>query len=310
MLLAAVGCGYERQLPRGQNEETSQAATSPHPWTGIFSDMPKLFTKVLNICWEFRKDCTKPGTTISELQYTLRLIEEAKSIHEQLKSLSLPAEATHLAVSGTADERTPLDHFVAIAEAYRLASILHLCQTFADVVSMRMPGGDHPPMDRQAQWTECITPLSLRLVEVLQTIPSESGTKIMQILLCISASTGLRFHSSPGSTGALLGEKIENISNQENMSITEYADMFNVPRLNAIETTSCLDQPVLDIGEARGFLLKRMNDLENNLPPRPIVVAKKLIRSIWERYDAEAPGKYEIHWIDIMDATGLRSFFG
>lgn len=310
MLLAAVGSGYERQHSRGLHKELPLITESPHPWTGIFSDVPRLFARVLNLCWEFRKRCTKPGTTIHELQSTLRIIEEAKLIHEQLTALTLPAEATHLAVSGTADERTPLDHFVAVAEAYRLASILHLCQTFADVVSMRMTVEEKSTSDRQASWAECVTPLSLRLVELLRTIPSESGTKIMQILLCVSAGTGLRFHSLSRSDDALFRDRRQNSGNIETMSISEYASMFDASGSKAIGTKGDLEKAMLDIGEARGFVLKLMNDLENTLPPRPIVVAKKLIRSIWTAYDTEVSGNFNIHWIDIVESTGLRSFFG
>jgi hypothetical protein len=66
----------------------------------------------------------------------------------------------------------------------------------------------------------------------------------------------------------------------------------------------------LDISTSREFIVRRLDILENTLQPRPIQVAKKLVKAIWTAYDHEPPGSTSVHWFDVMEAHDLRSLFG
>lgn len=310
MLLAAVGSDYTSQLLRDRNEEPSLLTMRPHPWTGILPNVPRLFRRVMSICWKFQRHCKNPQVTTKGLQDALRLIGEAKSIHAQLVMIRTSIEAAFLTTSETDDERTPSAHFAWLAEAYRLASMLHLYQTFADVAAMRMSDCDYRVQsNRQAQWVRCITPVSLQLLTALRNIPQDSGTKIMQMFLYISASTGLRFHNMARIHGSY-AVACETKAIDEFMGFSEYADRFDTLVSVHEQSVTILEQASLDVGEARGLILSCMNNMENMLPPKPVVVAKRLIQSIWTAYDSETAGNYDSHWIEVVHTTGLRSFFG
>jgi hypothetical protein len=76
------------------------------------------------------------------------------------------------------------------------------------------------------------------------------------------------------------------------------------------EQLSSVTRSELEIDNARQFLLCRLNALEMALPPWPVVVARNLVKSIWNAYDSNRPGVNNVHWIDIMERQGLRSLFG
>ncbi|CAK7222747.1 hypothetical protein SCUCBS95973_004950 [Sporothrix curviconia] len=110
----------------------------------------------------------------------------------------------------TGDSRTPPSHLALIAEAYRLSSLLVLYETFPSLGFLRLPGraptegggclsnavSDAFSLSLAGSpavlWQEWITPLSLHLLQVLERIPPTSGSRVIQPLLYICASTGLR----------------------------------------------------------------------------------------------------------------------
>jgi len=54
----------------------------------------------------------------------------------------------------------------------------------------------------------------------------------------------------------------------------------------------------------------RLDELELTLPPKPIGVAKQLLRAVWSAYDEEIDMARRTHWLDVMSYTGLHSLFG
>ncbi|EXK78462.1 hypothetical protein FOQG_16871 [Fusarium oxysporum f. sp. raphani 54005] len=103
---------------------------SPHPWTGVSTTISRLFTRTMKVCHNFHFNVKQHSTiTAHNLTTALKLIKEAKAIEERLIHLDFE---TSQPVGETGDERTPCGHLVNIAEAYRLAGLLHLYQTFPD----------------------------------------------------------------------------------------------------------------------------------------------------------------------------------
>jgi hypothetical protein len=286
--ISADGYPTAEQAPLDIDQEP------PHPWTGVSTTITILFTRAIKLCRSFRVKVNQRNVVAADnLTAGLRLIEEAKAIKERLLrfTISLPVEET-------GDQRTPCGHLVKVAEAYRLAGLLHLYQTFPDLVTPRLLNSvSIGRRNTGAAGDEVIIRLGLHLVTILKQLPPDSGSRMTQPLLCITASTGLRFTSSNA------------IPDIEECDMSEY-----VSRLcradKGPEQLSSFTMSDLEIGNARQFLLCRLNTLEMVLPPRPVIVAKNLVKSIWNAYDNDRPDGSNIHWIDIMERQSLRSLFG
>ncbi|KAM6508506.1 hypothetical protein FALCPG4_018347 [Fusarium falciforme] len=282
--------------PTAEEAQSDIDQEPPHPWTGVSTTISKLFTRTMKLCHNFHFNLKQHSTvTAHNLTTALNLIEEAKAIEERLVRLDF--EISH-PMGETGDQRTPCGHLVNIAEAYRLAGLLHLYQTFPDLVMRRLPNSILTGQrNTGTAGDELIIPLGLRLVKILKQLPPDSGSRMTQPLLCITASIGLRFTSSNATP------TIEACDMSDYISHLCRADKDT-------EQPSSVTRSELEIGNARQFILCRLNALEMALPPRPVVVARNLVKSIWNAYDNDRTGVNRVHWIDIMERQGLRSLFG
>ncbi|KXJ86349.1 fungal-specific transcription factor domain-domain-containing protein [Microdochium bolleyi] len=313
--------------PKAMSSKIEQSQVIPHPWTGTSATAQALLGRAIRLCRLFRLRFKRPGSmkmTALSLEAALGEIRQAQQIEEELLALE------HLTIDRimeTGDELSPRAHFCHVAEAYRLASLLQLYQTFPDLVTRRLPE-QVTDSSGCVPWDKWIVPLCLRLVDVLRQIPVSSGTRCIQPLLYITACTGLRFDQ------AVLAQSQEDLVAA---SPPQSADEF--PILNTstgVEPLQLLfglgfnedlprppNQPSsaatgaavvtalsLEVTHARQFILGRLGILEYSLPPAPIRVAQDLVKAVWAAYDADRdPAKYT-HWIDIMERSNLRTIFG
>ncbi|KAF5017532.1 hypothetical protein F66182_10533 [Fusarium sp. NRRL 66182] len=274
--------------------------SSPHPWTGISPLASQLFAQSMRLCRSFRRNLRLPKETGRDFQRALDEIREAQRLEERLLGLDFQGS---ICLASTGDYRTPSIHLAQVAEAYKLAALLQLYQTFPDLVALRLPPNSLHANSRHIPWEEWIIPLSLRLVNVLEHIPPSSGTRVIQPLLYITASTGLRYDATT---------LLDIPAPLFDADITPQTDPFasfdalgtSPPPVNLISRMS------LDISNARHFITGRLNMLENSLPPKPVLMAKELIKAIWDAYDSERPGSTCVHWVDVMEEKDLRSMFG
>lgn len=162
----------------------------PHPWTGTCAAAQRLFARSIRLCRRFRSHLRgRSISTGAALRAALRYIAEAQGLEEELLGLE-QIGVERVAVTG--DRLTPREHMVDVGEGYRLASLLQLYQTFPDLVVRRLPedvSGD----GHVVPWDRWVVPLSLRLIGTLRRVPPDSGTRCIQPLLYLSASTGLKF---------------------------------------------------------------------------------------------------------------------
>lgn len=285
----------------------------PHPWTGISATAQRLFTQAVRLCRRFRRHL-KQGTisTMKSLQTALKDIREAQEIEEELLGLKSPDVRE---ISDTGDVMTPKSHFIDIAEGYRLASLLQLYQTFPDLVARRLPG-DASEAAGFVPWDNWIVPLSIELVNTLRRIPVSSGTRCIQPLLYLSASTGLRFDEetltqqqpvniTAGSSSAALSTETGNADVNANIDpkISLDGEITDDPQITITRLS-------IEVTYARRFVMERLSSLEHSLPPAPILVAKDLVKAIWTTYDSDMPGSNYTHWIDVMEDSDLRTIFG
>ncbi|KAF4445613.1 putative transcriptional regulatory protein C15D4.02 [Fusarium austroafricanum] len=287
----------------------------PHPWTGVSNTVSRLLTQTLRLCRNYRYHVKNPGPFVTRDHATaLNMIEDAKALEEKLLGLDFESAPAN---TETGDQKTPCRHLVNVAEAYRLAGLIHIYQTFPELVLLRLPDNLSGPADAHIPWEECITPLSLRLTKLIEQLPADSGSKMTQPLLCITASTGLRFEPaettslSPESQVPLATPTPFDLGSTEHCGLSDYIGQLiqadeDIDRLS----TSTVPESRLKIVDARCFIVGRLDALEMLLPPRPIVVAKTLVQTIWNEYDKERPGAVGVHWIDVMEENNLRSLFG
>ncbi|KAF5601949.1 transcriptional regulatory [Fusarium subglutinans] len=286
----------------------------PHPWTGVSNTVSRLLTQTLRLCRNYRYHVKHPGPFATRDHATaLNMIEEAKTLEEKLLGLDFESAPAN---TETGDQKTPCRHLVNVAEAYRLAGLIHIYQTFPELVLLRLPDNLSGPADAHIPWEECITPLSLRLTKLIEQLPADSGSKMTQPLLCITASTGLRFEpsdtaSSPETQAPLATPTPFDLGSTEHCGLSDYIGQLiqadeDIERLSTTTAT----ESRMKIVEARCFIVRRLDALEALLPPRPIVVAKTLVQTIWNEYDKEKSGAASVHWIDVMEENNLRSLFG
>ncbi|KAK1995108.1 hypothetical protein LX36DRAFT_751324 [Colletotrichum falcatum] len=293
---------------------------SPHPWTGVSALATRLFSESIRLCRAARHRLRRAMDPQKYFSGALQDLMGAQRLEEQLLELDVPSENCPQQVD-TGDSRTPVSHLAGIAEAYRLSSLLHLYQTFPDLVSLRLPAESPMAESGSVPWDEWIIPLALRLVKVLEGIPATSGTRVVQPLLYISAGTGLR-HDAPavvpdalGGLGPLqrdpegrragsdLVVRQPPLFDSQNLSLY-VSQVADAPARQALVTAM-----TLDVGSARHFVMRRLSILESSLPPTPVVVAKELVQTIWRAYDNDV-GSPTVHWIDVMEDNDLRSMFG
>ncbi|RGP73678.1 transcription factor [Fusarium sporotrichioides] len=287
----------------------------PHPWTGVSNTVSRLLTQTLRLCRNYRYHVKHPGPFATRDHATaLKMIEEAKSLEEKLLGLDFESAPAN---TETGDQKTPCRHLINVAEAYRLAGLIHIYQTFPELVLLRLPDNMTGPADVHVPWEECITPLSLRLAKIIEQLPADSGSKMTQPLLCITASTGLRFEPAD-----ILSTNLESqvqaplvtplpfdLGSTEHCGLSDYIGQL-VQADEDIDRLATVSESRLNIFNTRCFIIGRLDALEALLPPRPIVVAKTLVQKIWNEYDKEKPNAVSVHWIDVMEENNLRSLFG
>ena len=315
--------------------ESTNADEQPHPWTGISSQTSHLFTETVRLCRRCRRRSMQNSTSLSLdglsiMQSAVSIpVEElqAERLEEQLLGMEIPLDS---GLGETGDNATPLSHLALVAEAYRLASLLLLYQTFPSLGFLRLPGRSLPFDNKTMVWQEWIIPLTLHLIKILKRIPPTSGSRVIQPLLYISASTGLympKLHppqlpmlglsegpqatvfQTSGGAGAGLGLDHDNLSSYINHLMDDRGGNVSASTPSPVSGGEYSDTAG-EVLRARQFVMDRLTTLESSLPPTPVMVAKELVAEIWRAYDNSTPGSEVVHWIDVMESTGLRSMFG
>ncbi|KAJ5364489.1 fungal-specific transcription factor domain-containing protein [Penicillium cataractarum] len=292
--------GPSWQLYQDPGDWTTQSI--PHPWTGISAITQRFFASAISICRKFHAREKRPHKISgSSLRGSLQDIEDASSLEQQIRIFQGSSQSDQL---NTGDICTPGSHLVSVAEAYRLAALLQLYETFDDLAT---PKDLHPVVSgKQGGASDCRRlSTTFNLLQILEGIPSNSGSRSIQPILYITASIGLRFRNTSNTT----------IIESDPFKETSLADMIGLessPSSSSMadwlstgsDTTLSTD---VRISKARHFVMTRFSALEQSLPSRPIKIAKALVSEIWASYDS-FPN--ETHWLDVMQRTGLYTIFG
>lgn len=272
---------------------------APHPWAGVSPNVLRLFGKAMALC---RRSRTRwrlnEATSYHILQGAMKDIEEATRIEEALLSVDVPQLPAAGQPPQTMNRLRDLHH---LTEAYSLCALLQLYETFPDLSAARVP--NLKDADRAAVWHTWVSPLALHVTDILGKV-APSSLSCIQPLLYLCAGSALRYDSKVpldhGNRGYLL-------RTDPNVAHTPTSAPFAVDfhLLNP-----GVSDDAVKTSRARGFVMTRLEQLELTLPPKPIGVAKDLMRAVWTAYDAEIGLARRTHWLDVMSYTGLHSIFG
>ncbi|KAG5790478.1 hypothetical protein H9Q69_010459 [Fusarium xylarioides] len=303
--VSVLTSAFERSRPSHTYTRSSYEA-EPHPWTGISLLSTTLFTRSIRLCRLYRHHTTErplhsPPTTPE--------IEQAKELEVELLQLQL--SPTPL-LSDTGDQRTPSNHLLHVAQAYQLVSLLQLYIEFPALLDPHIPLGSREPSEVEITmlWHKRIIPLTIRLIEVLEQIPSESSSCAIQPLLYICAATGLRHIPTLSLDMELSGGSPAKPRPME--SILDYLDLLKDPLERPEEEIGSLSvsQVAIDVSKGRAFVLRRLSVFKERLHPSPIAVAEKFVKELWAAYDEAPRWSMEVCWISLMDKKDLRTMFG
>ncbi|KAF5633106.1 uncharacterized protein FTJAE_7285 [Fusarium tjaetaba] len=285
--------------------QPSSSQSSLHPWTGVSTEIMELFFRSILLCKGFRARMTHDHRQSSRsLQAALYYIKEARELYQRLKSFPIPAEQD---ICDTGDTWTPKSHLVQIAEAYRLAATAHLYQTFSDLRNQDTSLNGGSLVDAEYRVLE----LGSNIIRILEKIPLASGTRCIQPLLCLTAGILMKFDvpvinpqtHTPKLLSDLLSADLRSAPTAAHQD-PPFGDIRHNTLLSPVTTKRCIE-----VSQGRRFVLERLSILETSLPPKPIRVVKQLVQAVWAAYDGQGAGS-QVHWIDIMAKSNLRTIFG
>jgi hypothetical protein len=257
----------------------------PHPVTGVAHEIHTHLARVGRLVRRNRRRAiSKHFFTRDSILEAQREVDEATELEISLTNLQIPLES---AIVQTGDSQTPTWHLTALAEVYRLVGLIQLYHVFPDTLISRMnlqnshPGGDisgvsaHEAEERLRQFT-------LRTVEILRSIPAESGTKDFHPFLIVAVCSGLTIPTMQASASVQTMAGLEN----------------SLPLVAA------------DVYRARGFLRGRLQLLLHSLPKNPVQRCIDIVEATW----AETDNRHGIsrgrpaYWMDVMMQNNWETF--
>lgn len=246
----------------------------PHPWTGVAPMVQFLFAEVGRLV---RRERSLDRDSAIDFRRRQENLHNASSLEEDLLAVEYPSVDE---LADTGDERTPKEHFLVIAEAYRCAGLLELYRAFPSVLRKRLGSGKSNgienadfqfPMPRFETLYEdtdmklWLNSLAMHILRSIESLPSSSGTFCIQPLLLVVAASELKFVSS--------------------------VDFFDVHASDS------------KVNTARDFVIRRLQEYSLRLPNKPLRQMIQLIQETWRRSD----DGQDAFWIDVMNEKGWHT---
>ena len=292
------------------------SGTRPSSWCGISGEVIDTFGQILALCRSTNdRERRQKNTTLNSARDSLCNATIAHDIYAELMAMDFTSTVCINAILGfpvvTKDEQTPISHLIQTAEAYRLAAVLQLSMVFEDIPAGELCSVDPVATDVSAR-SQQITGLALRILDILESIPVESGSRSLHPILYLSAASGLKYDASTKNlhNPALRRGPVERYRNttdeSENIQPSEMSGPNNAPT-QMMSQSPGLSIGMLKISKARQLVNMRMSLLQQVLPPRPLEIMAGLIKQIWSAYDDRPHGMNSIHWLDVMVTSGFKT---
>lgn len=246
-----------RGTPKIASTRKPDGKIVPHPWTGVAPTIMILFAEVGRLV---RRERMRDGNSSIDFRRQQENLTNAATLEEDLLAAEYPMMEE---IADLGDESTSKHDFIATAEAYRCAGLLEIYRVFPSILRKRlgrkdrlaeknvdfdsfpMPRFETPYEDTDTKlW---LNSLAMHVLDLIDSIPSSSGTICIQHILIVTAASELRFVSS--------------------------VDFFDV---YANDARVC---------QSREFAVKRLQEYSRRLPAKPFRKMITLIKEVWRRQD-------------------------
>ncbi|KAF5968931.1 hypothetical protein FBULB1_10497 [Fusarium bulbicola] len=256
----------------------------PHPVTGVAHEIHTTLARVGRLVRRNRRRVmSKQFLTRESILEAHREVDEAAELEMFLTNLQVPLES---AIVQTGDSQTPTWHLTALAEVYRLVGLIQLYHVFPDTLVSRMnlqnshAGGEVVPVSAH-EAEERLRQFTLKAVEILRSIPAESGTKDFHPFLIVAVCSALTI------------PVVEVSASPQSMS-----GLGNSLALVAA-----------DVHRARGFLRGRLQLLLHSLPKNPIQRCIDIVEATWSETDNRSGSSGRpAYWMDVMMQNNWETF--
>lgn len=345
MLLAYVVDGSDLNQTGGSTliHDEPSSRKMPHPWTGIARETQYLVQEVGRLVRQQRKRARlhrfMTQAHIKEMQRALRHAEDLEG-----RLLAISHERPQKGdVINPEDCETPLWHLFTLADIYRCTGLIQLYRVFPDLLHAKvfsngetvtlnhdnmvrsMPvvtqnnAEDLPTWLLSSLGNQWLCAYTVKAVELLRTIPLESGTRDFQPFLLVAISSELR---------------IDPIVSEEGLPEDFGSDAGQARQHDTSIISPCIRAPApesLPVIRARGLIMSRLNSYLHILPPRPIHVCIDIVRTSWAQMDEAAARRaarskarahgvvdlddgegeetelVEVYWLDVMMENGWET---
>ncbi|OAA57494.1 c6 zinc finger domain containing protein [Niveomyces insectorum RCEF 264] len=309
----------------------------PHPWTGYCSETQRAVVQVGRLIRRQRRLAhTHRFASVAHINQLQKDIATARELEDRLMTIVHPTEG---AVEDTEDRNTPVWHLLALADIIRDMGLIQLYHVFPDLLSARLEreratrdggggdddddddaqqntvvsiasyvhgnndglgGGSRAPGGTQDEHRTWRTAYALRTLEMLKTIPAESGTRDFQPFLLVALCSELRIRQRAGAEDA--------------GGLGHWASGHRPHgRFN-------LDMETVEVTRARGFVHSRLTAFLNALPPKPVGVCLDIVQETWTQMDRQearrarrgpgwqdAEAETDVYWVDVMMENGWET---
>ncbi|KAK8192683.1 hypothetical protein M8818_007855 [Zalaria obscura] len=284
----------------------------PHPWTGIARDCQYAVQEVGRLIRHERKLAhARNFATHARIKQLRQAMARAGELEERLLELAHPVESD---VVNPEDNETPVWHLLNLAEIYRRTGLIQLYHVFPDLLQRRLPhdesadtemrGDDtaapSPGSDKDVSpFVHCdwLTSFALQTLELLKSIPLESGTRDFQPFLLVALCSELRIPrpETTSNTGPSLAST----------TTTTPSGVFPSGTVPEVSVRS------IQVSRMRKVLLGRLTALLHVLPPKPIQLCLNIVKETWSQMDTAAQSGAseadDVYWMDVMIANGWET---
>ncbi|KAF5545304.1 heterokaryon incompatibility protein [Fusarium phyllophilum] len=256
----------------------------PHPVTGVAHEVHTTLARVGRLVRRNRRRAiSRQFLTRESILEAHREVDEAAELDVFLTNFQVPLES---AIVQTGDSQTPTWHLTALAEVYRFVGLIQLYHVFPDTLISRanIQNSNHGAEAAAVSAHEAeerLRQFTLKAVEILRSIPAESGTKDFHPFLIVAVCSGLTI------------PVVEVSASPQSM-----AGLGNSLALVAA-----------DVHRARGFLRGRLQLLLHSLPKNPIQRCIDIVEATWAETDnRHGSSGRPAYWMDVMMQNNWETF--
>ncbi|KAF3807453.1 hypothetical protein GCG54_00008914 [Colletotrichum gloeosporioides] len=286
-------------LPQPSRLPEQDNLRMPHPQTGLGVEIQELVAQVGALVRRERKRIgRRRHSSRRDIEESLSAIQASEDLHSKLCRIELPSDS---AVIDSRDDRTPANHLLKAAEAYRCTGLLQLYQNFPDLFLRDIESANCAD---QSSWLNTtyggvaahgssrvlldtwLTSLALHVLDLVHEIPMSSRSRSIQPLLLVSICSEFSLNRGFVPIGELQGS----------------------PGFNTISSLRMEVPPTTtDILHGRRLILSRLSFFEGVLAAKPIRQMLTLIKETWISMDKE---QEDVYWMDVMIENGYETLMG